>query len=151
MIDLAIPIIWKEVTEMSNPRDFEEEVAKLRDKMNQILSDSARVIEQPKPLDGVEWIPVVEEMENEKRYTMDVTGLDDASYLVTIKVADMQPGEDYRETEELFPKRMVVNNINDPPVIELIETPQVDVEYSGEIFLNWTGYDADGDNILYTL
>ena len=49
---------------MSAPRNFGEELARLRDSMNQILSDSAAGMPQPEPMDNVDWIPPVDILEN---------------------------------------------------------------------------------------
>ena len=49
---------------MSEPRDFEAEIAKLRDKMNQILSGASVNAEQPESLDEFDWMPPLDVLEN---------------------------------------------------------------------------------------
>ncbi len=49
---------------MSEPRDFEAEIAKLREKMNHILSGASIDAEQPESLDEVDWMPPLDVLEN---------------------------------------------------------------------------------------
>ena len=49
---------------MLERRDFEEEIARLRNRMNRLFSDFSRGVEQPEPMDEVEWIPPLDVLEN---------------------------------------------------------------------------------------
>jgi HSP20 family protein len=49
---------------MSEPRDFEEEIAALRDRMNRLLSNFSREVEQPEMMDEVEWAPPLDVLED---------------------------------------------------------------------------------------
>lgn len=101
--------------------------------------------------DEENWILMADGIPNKDEYEMDVTDLEDGDYYAKIRVSDDQ-GEQYeRSTETTFPDKMIVNNKNDPPEVEVIEGPEANVTYKGEIRLRWEGSDADGDNILYTI
>jgi HSP20 family protein len=49
---------------MSEPRDFEEKIVRLQDRMNRLFSDFSRGIEQSEPLDEVEWAPPLDVLED---------------------------------------------------------------------------------------
>jgi HSP20 family protein len=49
---------------MSGPRDFGEEIIRLRDRMNRLFSDFSRGIERPELLDEVEWAPPLDVLED---------------------------------------------------------------------------------------
>ena len=49
---------------MSEFRDIEEETAGLRSRMNQLFSGFSRRMEQPEPLDEVEWTPSLDVLED---------------------------------------------------------------------------------------
>ena len=49
---------------MPESRDFEERIVRLQDRMNRLLSDFSRGIEQPEPLDEVEWTPPLDVLED---------------------------------------------------------------------------------------
>lgn len=49
---------------MLERRDFEEEIARLRNRMNRLFSDFSRGMDQPEPMDEVEWIPPLDVLEN---------------------------------------------------------------------------------------
>jgi len=49
---------------MSELKDFEEETIRLQDRMNRLLNNFSREIEQPEPLDEVGWIPPLDVLEN---------------------------------------------------------------------------------------
>ena len=64
-------ILQREETEMPEFRDFgkdtknfEEEVAKLRDRMGQLLANYSREAERSEPLDEVGWTPPLDVLEN---------------------------------------------------------------------------------------
>jgi len=101
--------------------------------------------------DNATWEEIVSGVPNGNEYTLNVTGLQDRSYFVKLRVSDCQGGEDNRTVEALFPRQMVVNNINDPPTIELETDISADVAYSNEITFKWTSSDPDGDPVSYTL
>ena len=63
---------------MSAPRDFEEEIIKLRNRMNQILSEPVSGAGQPELMDAVEWLPPLDVLENKDDITVriDVPGVD---------------------------------------------------------------------------
>ncbi len=102
-------------------------------------------------IDGEEWTTMVDGILNENQLSMDVSGLQDDEYFVKMKVSDDQPGENERSVEVVLDQKMVLNNQNDPPEVEVIEGPSSDVEYSNDITFTWTGSDPDGDDISYTL
>ena len=49
---------------MPDYRDFEKEIAGLRDKMNRLFSDLPREMGRPEAMEGAEWIPAVDILEN---------------------------------------------------------------------------------------
>ena len=49
---------------MSRPRDFEREIARLRNRMNQLLSDPNAGMAQPEQMDAVGWMPPLDILEN---------------------------------------------------------------------------------------
>ena len=63
---------------MSTPRDFEEEITRLRNRMNQILGEPVSRAGQPELMDAVEWLPPLDVMENKDDITVriDVPGVD---------------------------------------------------------------------------
>ncbi|MGA1794154.1 MAG: fibronectin type III domain-containing protein, partial [Thermoplasmatota archaeon] len=101
--------------------------------------------------DNETWEEIVSGIPNENEYILNVTGLEDQSYFVKLLVSDCQPGEDNRTVEALFPRQMIVNNIDDPPTIELESEISADVTYSNEITFRWSSSDPDGDPVSYTL
>ena len=48
---------------MSTPRGFEEEIARLRNRINDILSDSS-CVEEPEPMSASGWMPPTDVLEN---------------------------------------------------------------------------------------
>jgi hypothetical protein len=102
-------------------------------------------------VDGEEWITMIDGIKNENMISMDVSNLEDGDYYVKMKVSDNQPGENERSVEVVLDRKMVVNNDNDPPKVEVVEGPSSDVVYTDDLTISWTGSDPDGDNITYTL
>jgi len=49
---------------MPESRDFQNELARLRDEMNQILNNSVEEIHQSEPLSESEWFPALDVLEN---------------------------------------------------------------------------------------
>ncbi|MFW3145314.1 MAG: hypothetical protein ACMUIE_00700 [Thermoplasmatota archaeon] len=101
--------------------------------------------------DNETWEEMAAGIPNENEYTMNVSDLEDRPYFVKIRVSDCQPGEDNLTTEAHFPRQMIVNNINDPPTIELLSEISAEEIYSKEITFRWTSSDPDGDPLSYTL
>ncbi len=101
--------------------------------------------------DNLTWVEIESGIPNENEYKMNVTGLEDLSYYVKILVSDCQPGDDNMTNEALFPQQIIVNNINDPPTIELDSNLSADLTYSNEITFRWTSSDPDGDPVSYSL
>jgi hypothetical protein len=99
---------------------------------------------------GESWLPFSDDMPNEDKYVLDVSEFDDNIYDVKFVFFDNQPGNFSRSVEYIF-EDLLVNNINDAPEVEIITNISMEKEYEGEITLEWTGVDADGDNITYTL
>jgi HSP20 family protein len=89
-------------TDMSEPRDFEAEIAKLRDRMNQILSGASMDAEQPEPLDEVDWMPPLDVLENSDEIIVraDVPGMKSDEIDLSISGDILQiKGERKREIE----------------------------------------------------
>ncbi|MGA1820685.1 MAG: hypothetical protein ACMUHU_06730, partial [Thermoplasmatota archaeon] len=101
--------------------------------------------------DNATWEEMVSGAPNENEYTLNVTGFEDRPYFVKLRVSDCQPGDDNRTVEALFPRQMIVNNINDPPTIELESEISADMIYTKEITFKWRSSDPDGDPVSYTL
>jgi hypothetical protein len=87
---------------------------------------------------------------NENTYTMNVSDLEDGNYKVKFIFSDCQDGEFGRSTEYVF-EDLVVNNVNDAPVVVLVTEIDPEKPYRGWMNLTWTGSDADGDNVTYSL
>lgn len=62
---IILVLLMGKATEMLASRDFEEKLARLRDGMNEILSDSASGVPQPESIsDAIDWIPSADVLEN---------------------------------------------------------------------------------------
>jgi HSP20 family protein len=72
-----MPDIAKEVIKMSEPRDFEGEMSRLRDRMNRVFNGLSREAEQPEPLSQVGWEPSLDVLEDKDNITVkvDIPGL----------------------------------------------------------------------------
>ncbi|MGA1822813.1 MAG: FG-GAP-like repeat-containing protein, partial [Thermoplasmatota archaeon] len=99
--------------------------------------------------DGEDWVPVESDIPNENNYTMDVSGLEDGTHMVKFVFSDCKEGEFSRSTEYVF-EDLVVNNINDAPVVVLVTEIDPEKPYRGWLNLTWDGSDADGDNVTYS-
>ena len=87
---------------MSEPRDFEAEIAKLRDRMNQILSGASIDSEQPELLDEVDWMPPLDVLENRDEIIVrtDIPGMKSDEIDLSISGNILQiKGERKREIE----------------------------------------------------
>jgi len=62
---------------MSEFRDFGEEIVRLRDRMNRLFGDFSGGIEQPEPLDEVQWVPLLDVLEdkNDIIVRVDIPGM----------------------------------------------------------------------------
>jgi hypothetical protein len=100
--------------------------------------------------DGTHWIPVESYLPNENKYILDVSGMEDGNYMVKFVFSDCQEGEFTRTTDHIF-ENLIVNNINDAPVVVLVSEIYPDKVYREWMNLTWAGSDADGDNINYSL
>ena len=57
---------------MSELRNPEEEIIRLRNRMNRVLNDLARGVEQPEPLDEIGWRPALDVLEDKDNITVRV-------------------------------------------------------------------------------
>jgi len=100
--------------------------------------------------DGTTWTSVEEGIPNQNWYSWNVSALEDGNYSLKIVVSDCQEGEVNRTAEHIF-EDVVVNNIDDPPVIEFLSEGLGGEIHTDEILLIWKGEDPDGDGITYSL
>jgi len=49
---------------MEEKKDFEIEISKLKNKLNQIFDNYSNKMEQPEPLDEIQWVPDMDVLEN---------------------------------------------------------------------------------------
>jgi len=63
---------------MSDPRDFEGEMARLRDRMNRLFSDFSKEAERPELLNEAEWTPALDVLEDKDNITIraDMPGME---------------------------------------------------------------------------
>jgi HSP20 family protein len=71
---------------MPASRPFEEEIIKLRDRMNQLLSEPVGAGGESEPMDAMEWVPLLDVLENKDEITVriDVPGMEPAEIDVSI-------------------------------------------------------------------
>ena len=86
---------------MSTPRGFEEEIVRLRDRINEILGNSAGM-EVPELMDVVDWMPALDVLENKDDIVVrvDVPGVNPDEIDLSISGDVIQiKGERKQETE----------------------------------------------------
>jgi hypothetical protein len=100
--------------------------------------------------DGTDWMLLEEGIPNENEYSWNVSVLTDGNYSLKLIVSDCQP-EDFNHSTEYIFNNILVNNIDDAPVIEFLTEGLGILVFKNEILLEWRGTDADGDGITYSL
>ncbi|MGA1822245.1 MAG: hypothetical protein ACMUIG_06940 [Thermoplasmatota archaeon] len=96
--------------------------------------------------DGSDWEQVAGNMPNTGSFELDVSDLEDGDYQVKLILADMTP---YNLTDEHVFLIQVDNP--DAPVVSLLNPPATGQNMTGDIILSWTGDDADGDLLSYSI